>query len=180
MSRSWFKQALWGNSAGTPAERRVYITVTIVLWLAVLVLHEPVPGLAFDPAGWIRFSGGVLFLWAFFSFFEGVTMDVVDGLLGVPGSVGAYSHGPETTLFTEGAYARVRHPQYRVYPGLARFVADASEHGPVVLGARPVRDVSRFYTGRRSPASQGPRRGLPPLRRAHAVAAVSRAGSKDG
>lgn len=115
MSRSWFKQALWGNPAGTPAERRVYISVTIVLWLAVLVLHEPAPGLALEPAGWIRFSGGVLFLWAFFSFFEGVTMNIVDGLLGVPGSLGAYSHGPDTPLFTEGAYARVRHPQYRAF-----------------------------------------------------------------
>lgn len=115
MTRSWFKQALWGDPAGSPAERRVYIAVTVVLWLAVLVLHEPVPGIGFEPAGWLRFSGGVFFLWAFFSFFEGVTMNIIDGLLGVPGSAGAYSHGPETPLFTEGAYARVRHPQYRAF-----------------------------------------------------------------
>ncbi len=115
MTRAWFKQALWGNPAGTPAERRVYITVTVVLWLAVVILHEPAPGVELALAGWIRFAGCVFFLWAFFSFFEGATMNMVDGLLGVPGSVSAYSHGPETPLFTEGAYARVRHPQYRAF-----------------------------------------------------------------
>ncbi len=115
MTRSWFNRALWGNPAGSPAERRVYITITVVMWLAVYVLHEPVPGLALEPSGWIAFAGCVLFLWAFFSFFEGITFDLIDGLLGVPGAAGAYSHGPETPLFTEGAYARVRHPQYRAF-----------------------------------------------------------------
>jgi protein-S-isoprenylcysteine O-methyltransferase Ste14 len=115
MTRSWFKQTLWGNPAGSPVERRVYITVTIVLWLAVIVLHEPVPGLGFDPLPWMRFVGYVFFLWAFFMFFQGATTEMIDGLLGVPGSVSAYSHGPETPLFTEGGYASVRHPQYRAF-----------------------------------------------------------------
>jgi protein-S-isoprenylcysteine O-methyltransferase Ste14 len=115
MTRSWFKQALWGNPAGSPAERRVYISVTIVFWLAVLILHESVPGLGIDPPHWLRFVGGVLFLWAFFMFFQGATTEIVDGLLGVHGAVSAYSHGPETPLFTEGGYARVRHPQYRAF-----------------------------------------------------------------
>ena len=115
MTRSWFKRALWGNPAGSPTERRVYITVTVVMWLAVLALHQPVPGVALDSPDWIRFGGAVLFLWGFFMFFEGATTNIIDGLLGVPGSVTAYSHGPETALFTEGAYARVRHPQYRAF-----------------------------------------------------------------
>jgi protein-S-isoprenylcysteine O-methyltransferase Ste14 len=115
MTRAWFKQGLWGNPAGTPAERRVYITTTIILWLAVVALHEPVPGLAFEPPHWMRFLGGVFFLWAFFMFFQGATTDMIDGLLGVPGSVSAYSHGPETPLFTDGGYAQVRHPQYRAF-----------------------------------------------------------------
>jgi len=115
MTRAWFKQALWGNPAGSPSERRVYITTTIILWLAVIALHEPVPGLAFEAPHWIRFAGGALFLWAFFMFFQGATTDMIDGLLGVPGSGGAYSHGPETPLFTEGGYAEVRHPQYRAF-----------------------------------------------------------------
>jgi protein-S-isoprenylcysteine O-methyltransferase Ste14 len=115
MTRSWFKQALWGNPAGSPAERRIYITITVVMWLAIFILHEPVPGAALEPAGWIRFAGVILFLWTFFKFFEGATTEILDGLLGVPGAVGAYSHGPETPLFTEGGYAQVRHPQYRAF-----------------------------------------------------------------
>jgi len=115
MTRTWFKQALWGNPAGNPSERRVYITITVLLWLAVITLHESVPGLEFDPPNWMRFLGCVLFLWAFFMFFEGATTGMLDGLLGVPGAVSAYSHGPETPLFTEGGYARVRHPQYRAF-----------------------------------------------------------------
>lgn len=115
MTRSWFKRALWGKPAGSPEERRVYITITVVMWLAVYVLHEPVPGIALEPSGWIAFAGCVLFLWAFFGFFAGLTFEQIDGLLGVPGAAGAYSHGPETPLFTEGAYAGVRHPQYRAF-----------------------------------------------------------------
>jgi len=115
MTRSWFKQALWGDPAGSPIERRVFITVAILLWLAVLGLHEPLPGLALSLPGWLRFAGAVGFLFAFFMFFQGATTEAIDGLLGVPGSVGAYSHGPETPLFSEGAYASVRHPQYRAF-----------------------------------------------------------------
>ncbi len=115
MTRSWFKQGLWGDPVGSPLERRVYITISVLLWLAVLALHEPLPGLALNPVDWIRFAGAVFFLWAFFLFFQGATVEMIDGLLGVPGSVSAYSHGPETPLFTEGPYASVRHPQYRVF-----------------------------------------------------------------
>src|SRR5712691_8101288 len=57
MTRSWFKQALWGNPAGSPAERRIYITITVVMWLTVFMLHEPVPGAALEVPGWIRFAG---------------------------------------------------------------------------------------------------------------------------
>lgn len=115
MTRALFKQALWGDPAGSPSERRVYITTTVILWLAVVTLHEPVPGLAFEPPHWMRFAGCVFFLWAFFMFFQGATTDMIDGLLGVSGSAGAYSHGPETSLFTDGGYAQVRHPQYRAF-----------------------------------------------------------------
>lgn len=115
MTRSWFKRALWGNPAGTPSERRVYIAVTVILWLVVLIWHRPTPGVAFDPPEWMRFAGIVFFLFAALMFFQGITFEMIDGLLGMPGSVTAYSHGPETPLFTEGAYARVRHPQYRAF-----------------------------------------------------------------
>jgi protein-S-isoprenylcysteine O-methyltransferase Ste14 len=38
---------------------------------------------------------------------------MMDGLLGMPGTMMTHSHGAETPLFTEGQYARVRHPMYR-------------------------------------------------------------------
>lgn len=115
MTRSWFKRALWGNPAGSPSERRVYITVTVVLWLVVLSWHRPVPGVALESPEWMRFAGIVFFLFATLMFFQGITFEMIDGLLGMPGSVTAYSHGPETPLFTEGPYAQVRHPQYRAF-----------------------------------------------------------------
>lgn len=113
MTRSWFKKAIWGNPAGSPGERRVYIFVTVVTWLALLAFHLPLPGFAFVAPDWVRFCGLVFLLMGFMLFFQGVLFSQIDGLLGVPGSVSAYSHGPETPLFTEGPYATVRHPMYR-------------------------------------------------------------------
>lgn len=115
MTRSWFKKAVWGNPAGSPRERRVYIAVTVITWLAVIALQQavPLPGPAWVSPEWLRFSGIVLFLLTMFLFFQGATIGMIDGLLGVPGSVSAYAHGPETPLFTDGAYSSVRHPMYR-------------------------------------------------------------------
>lgn len=115
MTRSWLKQAVWGNPAGSPRERRVYITITIITWLAVIALQRffPLPGPSWIPPEWLRFGGIVLFISCVFLFFQGATAGMIDGLLGVPGSVSAYAHGPETPLFTDGAYGGVRHPMYR-------------------------------------------------------------------
>ncbi|MGD9647891.1 MAG: hypothetical protein AB7U73_19425, partial [Pirellulales bacterium] len=120
MTRSWYKRAIWGNPAGTPAERRVYITVAIVGWLAVLALHRPVPGsYVWFPEGWTMlaaafdFAALIGFLWCLLLFFQGATREGLDGLVGVPGSIARYSHGPETPLFVEGPYSEVRHPMYR-------------------------------------------------------------------
>jgi protein-S-isoprenylcysteine O-methyltransferase Ste14 len=115
MTRSWFKRAVWGNPAGTPGERRVYITLTVLTWLAIIAIHQPMPGPSIAVHDIVRFVGVVFFLIGFMMFFEGVTRPMIDGLLGVPGSVSAYSHGPETPLFTEGQYAEVRHPMYRAF-----------------------------------------------------------------
>lgn len=117
MTRAWFKKALWGHEAGHPRERRFYILVTTICWLGVIWLHKPVPGgeLALA-AGWedfFAFVGTVLFLIFLKLFFEGLPLGAIDGLLGVPGKVSAFSHGPETPLFTEGRYAQVRHPMYQ-------------------------------------------------------------------
>ncbi len=113
MSRSWFKNAVWGTPYSTPRERRFYILVTALTWLALLWLHRPVPGVAVPLPEAVRFAGSVVFLFGVLLFFQGITTAAIDGLLGVPGEVSKYSHGPETPLMTEGAYADVRHPMYR-------------------------------------------------------------------
>jgi protein-S-isoprenylcysteine O-methyltransferase Ste14 len=115
LTRLWVKRWLWGNPAGHPRERRFYISLTVVTWLAVVILHRPVPGALLELPPWATFVGIVLFLVFFKMFFEGVTNQMIDGLLGVPGSVKAYAHGPEAPLFTEGPYAQVRHPMYRAF-----------------------------------------------------------------
>jgi protein-S-isoprenylcysteine O-methyltransferase Ste14 len=124
LTRSRVKLWLWGNPAGHPRERRFYIALTIVTWMGIFLLHRPVPGIALDLPAWTFFIGTVLFLIFFRMLFEGVTTPMIDGLLGVPGSVKAYSHGPEAPLFTEGPYAQVRHPMYRAFLliGLASLV----------------------------------------------------------
>jgi protein-S-isoprenylcysteine O-methyltransferase Ste14 len=113
MTRPWFKSRAYGNRAGSPFERQVFIVVTVITWLAVLWYHRPVPGSFVLPAGPIRFAAHVGFLMCVFAFFEGATFGALDGLLGVPGAVMSHSHGTETPLLTEGRYAQVRHPQYQ-------------------------------------------------------------------
>jgi len=113
MTRAWFKSAVWGHPYSTPRERRFYIAVTVVSWLSLCWLHQPVPGPALTLPEAIRFAGLVGFIFCLLKFFQGISFDAIDGLLGVPGSVNAYSHGPESPLFTEGPYALVRHPMYQ-------------------------------------------------------------------
>lgn len=119
MTRSWFKRLIWGRTEGSPRERRFYISLAIVMWFAVITLHRPLPGYALAlPSPWLTimaFAGFTLFLMAVKLLLEGVTFSALDGLFGVPGSVSAYSHGPETPLFTEGRYATVRHPMYQSF-----------------------------------------------------------------
>jgi len=115
MTREWFKRAVWGNPAGHPMERRVYILVTAFTWFAILILHRPIPGPVIAVPAWVTFVGVVFFLMTFRMFFEGISMPMIDGLLGVPGAVKAFSHGPDTPLFQEGPYAQVRHPMYRAF-----------------------------------------------------------------
>ena len=113
MTRSWFKRAVWGHPYSTPRDRRFYIAVTVITWLALFWLHRPVPGPAFTLPEPVRFAGMVGFIIFMLKFFEGISFSAIDGLLAIPGSVTAYSHGPETRLLTEGPYAEVRHPMYR-------------------------------------------------------------------
>jgi protein-S-isoprenylcysteine O-methyltransferase Ste14 len=113
MTRDWFKQAVYGSRAGTPIQRQVYIVTTVTTWLAVLWWHRPLPGVGVEIVAPIRFAANVGFLLCVVAFFEGATFAMLDSLLGVPGTALSYTHGAETPLFTEGQYARVRHPMYR-------------------------------------------------------------------
>ena len=117
MTRGWWKRFTSGTPAGSPRERRLYITITIVTWLGVVYLHPAAPGgaLALSPeiTNLVRFIGTAGFLFFVVKFFEGSTPDAMDRLLGVPGNPISHTHGSHTPLFTEGPYARVRHPMYQ-------------------------------------------------------------------
>lgn len=113
MTMPAFKRAVFRRPEGTPFERRIYITITVVTWLAVYYLHRPVPGLAYTSPFWLQFLGLCALLLAFVAFFEFATFENLGSLLGVPGSQLSHSTGAETPLLTEGPYASVRHPMYR-------------------------------------------------------------------
>lgn len=120
-TRSWFKKAVWGSPAGSPLERRVYVSVSILLWLIVFILHRPMPGptwvgpawLTFWGIDWLRFFGMLGFILAMISLLQGMPLAALDGVFAVPGAAMSHSHGSETPLMTEGPYASVRHPMYR-------------------------------------------------------------------
>ena len=105
------KRLITGRPEGSAGERRLYIFVSVVTWLAVLALHRPVPGPAYVPPEWLAFLGLCLVLLGVFAFFENMTFAAAEGFFGVPGA--AMSHTVLAPLLTEGSYARVRHPMYR-------------------------------------------------------------------
>lgn len=113
MTMPAFKKAVYGKPEGTLLERQVYIVISIVTWLAVYFLHLPVPGFGYAAPEWIQLIGISIVLIGTVAFFEFATFEVLDGLLGVPGSAMSHSVGKETPLMTEGSYAGVRHPMYR-------------------------------------------------------------------
>lgn len=119
MTTPAFKRAFFGQPEGTPTERRVYIVVTVVTWLGVFVLHEPVSGFAFTSPAWLHFVGLCAVLLSFLAFFEFANFESLGSLLGVPGSPLSHSVGAETPLMKEGPYASVRHPMYRGFAFLA-------------------------------------------------------------
>lgn len=124
LTRSWIKRALWGDPAGSLAERQFYISLAILSWVAVLALARPLPGPSLALPWFVTLVGYVAALWSLLLFFQGATREGLDGLVGVPGSLARYSHGPQTPLFTEGPYAEVRHPMYRaaILAGLSTMV----------------------------------------------------------
>ena len=113
MTMPAFKGAVYGNAQGTPAERRIYVAISIITWLAVYALHQPTAGFQFHSPEWLRFVGLCGALVSLFAFFEYATFAHMDMLLGVPGAELSHTVGAETPLMTEGSYAQVRHPMYR-------------------------------------------------------------------
>lgn len=113
MTRGAFKRRVWGSSSGSPKERRVYVAIAVVWWWAVVFLQRPTPGSELELPNGVRLIGVAFFLYCQYLSNQGATFEMLDGLLGVPGRSTAYSHGPETPLFTAGQFAQVRHPMYR-------------------------------------------------------------------
>lgn len=113
MTMPAFKKAVYGPRAGMPLERQIYIVISIVTFVAVYWFHRPVPGFEYASPDWLVFIGTCAVLLAVFGFFEFANFEMLDALIGMPGSAVSHTVGEETPLFTEGTYARVRHPMYR-------------------------------------------------------------------
>lgn len=112
MTMSRYKLHVWGTPTSTLRERQVYVSVTILSWWLVYAVHPPTPGFQFELPAWATYAGIMGFLVGHILSNEGITLAALDGMFGVPGSAMNYSHGADSPLFTDGPYARVRHPMY--------------------------------------------------------------------
>lgn len=108
-----FKRRVYGSSAGTLFERRVYITVSIITWVGVYWLHLPMSGVMLVAPDWLQFTGLCLVLLCMFAFFEYSNFEMMDGFIGMPESVLSHSADTRAPLLTQGSYGDVRHPMYR-------------------------------------------------------------------
>jgi protein-S-isoprenylcysteine O-methyltransferase Ste14 len=113
MTMPAFKRAVFGSPAGSPAERRIYVTISVVSWVLVYWMHKPVGGFGFDAPLWMAYIGLCAVLLSIVAFYEFATFEGLSQLLGVPGSELSHTVGEETPLMTDGPYARIRHPMYR-------------------------------------------------------------------
>lgn len=108
-----FKKMLTGKPEGGLAERRLYITVSVLTWVAVYAYHKPLPGPVYELPAWFTFVAICGFLVSLIAFVEGTTFGRLKGLVGVPGVEQTHSATAQTKLLTEGSYSSVRHPMYR-------------------------------------------------------------------
>lgn len=108
-----FKKLVYNNPRSTSDERRIYVSVSIVTWLLLYIVHKPVPGIGFESPLWLQFIGFCVFLLGFLMFFEGINFEFLNAFLGAPGTELSHSTDTATKLLTEGSYAKVRHPMYR-------------------------------------------------------------------
>ena len=127
-----FKKAVFKAPQGSAAERRVYMTVSIVSWVAVYAFHLPMPGLAYVSPDWLVYFGLCAFLMSFLAFNEGATFEALKAFSGVAGTEMTHGAAIDAPLMTKGSYASVRHPMYRgamlmglssllLHPNLAQF-----------------------------------------------------------
>lgn len=108
-----FKKAVYGSERGSNLERRVYVTISVVTWVALYLLHFPMPGPAVALPHAVQYLGASLFVVGILAFFEGTTFEKFDALIGMPGTERTHALSPDTPLLTEGSYSKVRHPLYR-------------------------------------------------------------------
>ena len=113
MTMPAFKKLVFGHPQGSSFERRVYVTVSVLSWIAVYALHRPLAGFSYVPPAWVQYVGYCAVLLAIVAFFEFATFDGLAHLLGMPGTQISHTVGAETPLMTDGPYAVVRHPMYR-------------------------------------------------------------------
>jgi protein-S-isoprenylcysteine O-methyltransferase Ste14 len=113
MTMPAFKKAVFRERAGTPFERRIYITVSVVTWLALFWLHKPTGGFGWVAPVWLQYLGLCAYLLCLVAFFQFTKFEDLGSFLGMPGSELSHSVGAETPQMTEGAYAKVRHPMYQ-------------------------------------------------------------------
>lgn len=113
MMQPWFKKAVTGRPEGSPAERRVYVSVAVLGWVALYAFHRPLPGPELALPAWAGYLGTCGVLLGFLGFVEGATFESLKGLVGIPGREQTHALAAETPLLTEGSYASVRHPMYR-------------------------------------------------------------------
>ena len=113
MTMPAFKKAVFGRPEGTLFERQIYVTVSIVTWVGLYWLHEPLGLFGFTSPAWLQFIGYCGMILSIVAFFEFATFENIGGLLGKPGTDLSHTVGSETPIMKEGPYASVRHPMYR-------------------------------------------------------------------
>src|SRR3954447_12098413 len=84
MTTPAFKGVVYGQRAGSPMERRIYIAVAVVSWVFVYWLHRPVGGFGWVAPLWLHYLGLCAYLLCIVGFFEFATFEGLAQLVGLP------------------------------------------------------------------------------------------------
>lgn len=103
----------FGRPEGTPLERRIDITISVVTWVGVYALHPPVGLLGLAAPPWLQCVGICGVLLAVVAFSQFATFEGLARMVALPASALSHTVGAETPLMKDGPYAEVRHPMYR-------------------------------------------------------------------